>query len=375
MRHALAFVLLANPALADLRVGPADCPPEAIGCFTLSDLAASPGRPVVAGEALVILGLGRGPTGTRDRLMAVDVDLSAVPALGAVTVLDATQTEARGQVEIAGDGTLFAVFTSDERDHLNRNQTTGAIQFFDEFGRRLGRLAAPYGPDWPEGADWSPVDLMQSQVRTHALRIAGGAMALRFGRHAVRVDLADGALTVTDTGKGAGGTDLIALIDDMLGGPGFEQLSVMPGLTALANYPADGTPATLRLAVTEVSDPPDALGHVGRDQRVIEPNPNDYSRIYESLALSPDGRRLAALRLQDTGCGGGPAPYEITVHDAATGERLWAWRGTQTGIAQREITWTADRRLILTEARGALDPPCGPDPAPPAVTGILFGPP
>lgn len=374
MRHCLAFALMAGPALADLRVVSADCPAAAVACFTLTDLALSVGRPVVVGEALVLVGMARGPTGTRDRLMAVDVDLSGALAVGAVTELDATRTEARGQVEIAPDGTVYAVFTRDERDHLNRNQSMGAIQFFDETGQRLGRVAAPYAPGWPADADWSPVDVFLSHVRTNALRFSAGAMTLRFGRFQVAAGLADGAVTVTDMGEGAGDTDVIALADEVLGGAGFEHLWVMPGLTALANYPSDGSPATLRLARPPASDPPDALGHVVLSQTVVEPNADDYGRVYESIALSPDGTRLAALRLADTSCDPDPVSFEIVVHDTATGDRLWSQTGVKEGIVQQDIAWTADQRLILTEARGALEPPCGPDPAAPSIQVTIFDP-
>lgn len=374
MRLCLPLVLLAVPALADVQVAPADCPAQAVGCFLLSDLAASPGRPVVVGDTLVLAGLGRGPTGTRDRLMAVDIDLTGAPRLGAITVLDATRTEAQGQVEIAPDGAVYAVFTGDERDHLNRNRAMGAIQFFDESGQRLGRIAAPYAPDWPEDAEWTPVDLYLSHARTNALRFGDGVMSLRFGRFQVSSTLADGAVTVTDQGEGAGDADVIALADEALGGAGFQHLWMLRGLTAMANYPFDGSPATLRLARTPASDPPDVLGHVGQAATVVEPNADDYSRVYESIALSPDGSRLAALLVQDEGCGAVQAGYRITVYDTVTGARLWSHSGVKTGIAQQDLTWIADQRLVLTEAHGALDPPCGPDPAPPAVSVTLFDP-
>lgn len=374
MRRCLPLVLLASPALADVQVVPVACPPQAVACFTLTDLAASSGRPVVVGDALVLVGLARGPTGTRDTLMAVDVDLSGAPTLGGVTVLDATQTEARDPVEIAPDGTAYAVFTTDERDHLNRNQTMGAIQFFDETGQRLGRVAAPYAPGWPQEADWSPVDVYLSHLRTNALRFAEGAMTLRFGRFLVSAGLADGAVTVTDLGEGVGETDVVALADEALGGAGFQHLWVIPGLTAMANYPMDGTPATLRLARTPISEPPDALGHLGLDQTVAEPNPDDYLRVYESIALSPDGSRLAALWVQDQGCGAVQTDYSIAVYDTVNGDRLWSWQGVKTGIALQDLTWTQDQRLVLTEARGALEPPCGPDPAAPVVSVTLFDP-
>jgi hypothetical protein len=359
-----ALIVSASPALADLVVIPGDCPAgsDCLLTFNLNDLAASNARPTVIGKTLVLVGIGPGPTGSRDRLMAVDVDLDGPPSISGVTELDATRTERRGLIEVAPDGTTYALFTEDERDHLNRNRRVGAIQFFDEFGQRLGRVSSPYAPDWPEGAYGSPVEVMTSFVGQNALRFANGRMALRFGRFVLSAGLDDGQVQLVETGEPSADDGLDAMLDRIFDPVGGEAIWVTPGLTGYFNLASDGAPPALNLATPPVADPLDVLGHTGMIPAELEPNRSDFTRSYASVTLSPDGAWLAVIRLTDNSCDPAPVTYRLDVYDTGTGKLAWSMPGTSDGVASLQLAWTPDSRLVLTEARGAVDPPCGPDP-------------
>lgn len=376
MRHCvLALALLSQPAKADLQIVPTGCPEAAVSCFTLTDLSASPGQPVIVDPSLVVAGVGRGPTGARDSLVVVDIDLSGQGRLVGVTVLDATATERLGRIEIAPDGRTFALFTRDERDHLNRNRLVGAIQFFDEGGTRQGRVASPYLADWPVDAEWSPVDLMAAYAGTQALTFRDGAMALRFGPYLLQAGLVDGQMHLAGSGAAGADADLGALVNRMFDPLGGEGLALRPGLTAHHSFPADGRPAALYLSAPPLSDPPDVRGHLDLAPVPLEPNAADYSRDYGAIALSPDGTRLAVIRLTDASCDPDPVPYDLVVYDTATARPIWSQTATRSGIVQQTLAFTRDNRLVLTEARGAVDPPCGPDDGTaPAIAVIVYNP-
>lgn len=372
-----ALVLWVSPALADLQVIPGACPagPDCLIAFTLDDLAASDARPVVVGDALFLVGIGRGPTGSRDSLMAVGIDLSGPPAIAEVTVLDATATERLGLIEIAPNGTAYALFTFDERDEQNRNRRVGAIQIFDELGQRRGRASAPYTPDWPVMSEWSPVDLLASQAGQNALTFQNGRMALRVGRFLLSAGLDDGQMQLVETGTSEGDDGIDRMIDLIFDPVGGDVIWVTPGLTGFFNHPADGRPAALNLATPPAAFPPDVVGHVGMIPAELEPNRSDYGRSYASVTLSPDGARLAVIRLTDDSCDPAPVAYDLMVYDTATGKPVWSQPGSRMGVVPLQLAWTRDNRLILIEARGAVDPPCGPDTgAPPAISVTIFDP-
>ncbi len=130
----------------------------------------------------------------------------------------------------------------------------------------------------------------------------------------------------------------------------------------------------MRLSRTATGGAIDALAHAEKTPLVLEPNDSDYSRDYSSLALSPDGTRLAALRLADTLCDA-PVAYRLVVYDTASGNLIWTTQGMRSTPAQQHVTWTPDNRLILTEARGTVDAPCGPAQDAPAIAVTMFAPP
>jgi hypothetical protein len=377
MRAAFAALILATtPALADLRLEPGTCPTDD-GCLatvTLRNLSASPARSLVIGDALVLVGIGPGPSGLTDSLMVVDIDLSGAPNITGVTELDATFTERIGTVEVAPDGTAYALFTHDERDHLNRNRRVGAIQFFDELGQRQGRVTSPYSPDWPETVEWTPVDLLESHAGTNALRFADGKMSLRFGRFVLFVGISDGRMTLTETAPAVQNDPLPDLLDRLFDPVGGERIWVANGLTGYYNYPADGSPSALHLATPPITVPLDVLGHADMIPAELEPNPDDYSRDYAAITISPDTSLLAVIRLTDTSCDPDPVPYDLVVYDTGTGKEVWSAPGTRPGIVQQGLAFTRDNRLILTEARGAVDPPCGPSDDPPAIAVTIYDP-
>lgn len=366
----LAIAVMSGPALADLRIVAADCPVGALDCFQLDDLAAAMARPVVMGTSLVLMGLAPGPTGSRDRLVAVDVDLSR-KAVSGVTVLDATPTERAGMIEVAPDGSAYAIFTTDERDHLNRNRRVGAIQVFDAMGQRLGRVSSPYLPGWPDVVDWSPVDLMALYAGTGALVVRDGTMGLRFGDWLMTAGLGDGQLLLA----GPADQDLAALLNLIFDPLGYEGLALRPGLVGHYTFPADSRPAGLYLSRPPASDPPDVLAHLQGTPTLIGPPLEALSPAYSAIALSPDGTRLAAIRLSDTRCGPDPVAFELVVHDTDTGRLVWSQSGQRPASLQQDVSFTRGNLLILTEAMGALDPPCGPDTgSAPAVRILLFDP-
>jgi hypothetical protein len=371
----ILLALLPGPVLADLRLTPRDCPPGA-GCpaaARLSAFALSPSTPAMVGEALVLVGIGPGPTGAMTSLMALKIDLAQPPVLSGVTELDATPTETLGTVEVAPDGRAFALFTTDERDHLNRNRRMTVVQFFDEGGRRQGRAGPPPPAGWPEGAEGTPGDLLASQAGTQALQFAEGRMSLRFGRFLLSAGIADGRMTLAETAPG-GEEDLEALANLMFDPVGGQVIRVRPGLTAWFTHAADGSPAQLALARTPASTPPDILAHGSGPERVIEPNAADYGRDYAALALSPDGTRLAALRRDAASCDPGPRAFALVVYDTGSGALVWSAEGVQDSRVQTGLVFTADNRLVLTQAQGAVAPPCGPMDAPPAVTVTVYDP-
>jgi hypothetical protein len=368
MKPLLPFLLFAAPGLADVGLASADCPPDAQSCFAVTGLALSPGRPAMVGQGLVLVGQGDGDTGMPNALLAVRIDLGGPRVAGSV-VLDATASERLGLVEVAPDGGTYAVFAQDERDHRNRNRLTPVVQFFDDGGQRLGRMSPPHPPSWPDALEWSPVDLLRGFAGTNALRFSDDRMALQFGPHALSVSFADGALTLAS----GPGTDLEERVDNLLVGGG-DSIWVTPGLTAHATWAVDGAPATLRLSRTAMRRAHDALAHAETTPLELEPNDSDYSRNYSSLALSPDGTRLAALRLADTLCDA-PVAYRLVVYDTASGNLIWTTQGMRSTPAQQHVTWTPDNRLILTEARGTVDAPCGPAQDAPAIAVTMFAPP
>jgi hypothetical protein len=373
----LALMCLSQPALADLSVAPRDCPRVAITCFSLTDLAVSPGRPAVVGEVLVIVGQGRGPSGTRDSLLAVELDLSS-PAIAGVTRLDATRTEREGLVEIAPDGATYALFTEDERDHLNRNRRVQAIQFFDENGQRLGRITAPYTPDWPDALEWSPGEVFLRLAGTNALIFAGPLFYAQIGDHVLSAEIATGKVSLYAPAT-ADTAAFLAGIDRLFDPVGFETLWLTPAHTGFFTVATDGSGAALYLAEPGHEHWPDVLGYTDTVPRVLDPNPEteggapDSLRSYRALAVSPDWSRLAVLRLPDDRCDDSPVAYDVRVYDTTTGALVWSAPGVRAGLLVQDLVFARDNRLILTEAQGAVDTPCGPaDPASPEVRVTIF---
>ena len=377
MRASLfALALIPAPALADFRIEPRDCPAE-VGCiaaFQLTRFAQSPSVPVVVGDALVLVGVGPGDTGAMTSLLAVDIDLTATPALAGVTELDATTTERQGQIELAPDGRTYALFTVDERDHLNRNRRVTAIQFFDETGQRQGRVGPPYAAGWPEELEGTPGDLMANQRGTNALQFADGRMSMRFGPHVLSASIADGSMILVEDLPVSGETGISTLENLMFDPVGSEVIWAMPGLTAFYNHASDGNPSALGLARTEPLLPPDIIAHWSSPVVELDPNPSDYSRDYQAVTISPDGSLLAAIRLNDTSCDPDPVPFDLVVYDTETGQQVWSAPGQRAGMPRYGIVFAPDNRLILTEARGAVDAPCGPDAAPPTMMVTIYDP-
>jgi len=367
-------VLVTGPAFAELAIKPAACAPDSncLAAFTLSGLAASPSRPVVRGDTLVVSGIGPGPTGAPTSLMAVRLALTGPPALAGVTTLDATGPERPSPVEVAPDGTAYAVFTTDDRDHLNRNRRVAAIQFFDVQGQRQGRVVSPYLADWPAEVEWSPADLMGAQAGTNSLQFADGKMTLRLGRFDLSAGLADGRMELVEVSSGP---EMIEDVVNILFDPvGVSQAWAGPGVTGVFTYASDGSPAVLGLVRTDRETPPDVMAPLTLDLIQLEPNEADYSRSYEAVTLSPDGTLLAALRLDNSSCDPTPMPYALVVYDTASGQLLWSHAGVRQGVVQQDLTFTPDNHLILTEAWGAVDPPCGPTDESPSILVTLYDP-
>jgi hypothetical protein len=371
-----ALALIPTPGLADLRIEPADCPAE-VGCITafqLRNLAQSPSTPVMMGDALVLVGIGPGQTGTMTSLMAVDIDLSGQPSLAGITELDATQSEKLGAVEVAPDGRTYALFTVDERDHLNRNRRVTAIQFFDEQGQRQGRVGPPYVSGWPESLEGTPGDLMANHAGTNALYFAKGRMSLRFGRFLLSASIADGAMSLVETTPGTEGDGIEALANILFDPVGAQVIWAQPGLIGHYNYASDGFPTTLGLARPSAMTPPDVLGQLGAPAAVLMPNEADYARYFNGITISPDGTLLAAIRLKDASCDPDAKAFDVLVYDTASGQQVWSVTVTIEGIPRQGIVFTADNRLILTTATGDVQPPCGPSADPSAVTVTVYDP-
>lgn len=361
--HTLALCCLAQPALADLGIRPGDCPAGAVSCFVLADLAASPGRPVVVDQMLVVVGMGPGPTGTRNTLMAVGTDLSGLPVVSQVTDLDAMPTEQQGIVEISPDGSTYAVFTHDERDHLNRNRRTPAVQFFDETGERIGRVTAPYMPNWPEALEWSPADVFERLAGTNTLRFAEPFVSVHLGNHAISTNVATGDMSLLALGDAVEG-DLVAGVETLLDPVGYHTVWMTPAQTVYFNEASDGTGAALYLTRPGLEVWPDVLGYTDAVVHILDPNPStaggapDYLRSYRGLTVSPDWSRLAVIRLSGDSCDVAPVAYEILVYDTVTAELVWSHIGQRQGSVAQDLVFTEDNRLLLTEARGAIDPAC-----------------
>lgn len=353
-------LILATPARADVQVEPLECPPTAnetcVTAFKLKWFDAAGSRPVVVGDALVLVGT-IDPYNASERLVALDVALDGgfdpTPIL-ATTILDATKTEQEGYVEIAPDGRHYALFTYDERDDQNRNRTVGAIQFFDETGQRLGRVQAPYLAEWPdyEALEWSPVDVFGRYRGQNALRFDGQTMSLRFGRYLLSARLRDGAMTLSELTPATGDSDRLEDYANWIFDPvGYETLWVTPGLTGYFNEISDGNAAKLRIARPESTDPPDAFAYYSMEGTLLDPNPGrEYSRSYSGLTISPDGGLLAVVRTDGNFECGQTQPYELRVYDTATGSMLWSLAGQSPVGTRRDLAWSRDNRLAFVEA-------------------------
>jgi hypothetical protein len=298
--------------------------------------------------------------------VALDIDLTEPGSIRKPTVLDATETERTGYVEVAPDGRYYALFTADERDDQNRNRTVGAIQFFDELGYRMGRLQAPYMALWPEEGvvEWSPVDIFGRFVGTNALTFEGRDMSLRFGRFVLTADVRDGMLTLTELSRATGERDALEdYMNTMFDPVGYEYEWFAPGLTATYNEIADGSASKLRMTVRTPTDPRNTFGDGQTDQQVtLEPNEDrDYGRAYRAITVSPDGRLLAVIRFQDEPCDDTLRGYEVRVYDTATKELVWSEPGTRVAWAKLDLAWAGDGRLVLTETLRGLPAHCGLD--------------
>ncbi|MCU0827951.1 MAG: hypothetical protein MUE52_11205 [Tabrizicola sp.] len=371
-----ALALIPAPALADFRIEPRDCPAD-VGCLAavqLTRFSQSPSVPVVVGDALVLVGIGPDDTNSMTSLLAVEITLSGTPALAGVTELDATTTERQGRIEVAPDGQTYAVFTVDERDHLNRNRLVTAIQFFDEMGERQGRVGPPYTPDWPEDLEGTPGDLLSTYRGTNALTFAEGRMSLRFGRFLMSARIADGAMELVETAPGSEEDGIEALANLLFDPTGGYGSWVQAGVMGFHNYAGDGRPPELGLARTAPSVPPDVLGRWTASEVILEPNEADYQRDYAAVTISPDGALLAAIRLGNSSCDPGPSPFDVVVYDTRTGRLVWTAPGVRTGVVQLGLAFAKDNRLILTEAQGAVAPPCGPTEDPSLVRVTIYDP-
>jgi hypothetical protein len=358
----------ATPALAYTEVEVTPCPSsqtdDCLTAFTVKSFTGSATRPVVVGDTLVLVGIIDTTTGA-DQLVALEIDLNEPGPIREPTVLDATETERKGYVEVAPDGRYYALFTADERDDKNRNRRVGAIQFFNELGYRAGRLQAPYMALWPEEGviEWSPVDIFGRYAGTNALTFAGRDMSLRFGRFVLTADVRNGMLTLTELSPAGEGDALEDYLNTMFDPVGFENEWFAPGLTATYNEIADGSASKLRMTVRTPTNPPDTFGDFRTDQQVtLEPNDDrDYRRAYRAITVSPDGRLLAVIRFQDESCDDTLRAYEVRVYDTGTKELVWSEPGTRAAWAKLDLAWARDGRLVLTETLGGLPAHCGLD--------------
>jgi hypothetical protein len=64
----------------------------------------------------------------------------------------------------------------------------------------------------------------------------------------------------------------------------------------------------------------------------------------------------------------------VVVHDTQTGQQVWTAPGMRAGIVQFGLAFAADNRQILTEAQGAVAPPCGPTQDPALVRVTVYDP-
>lgn len=366
----LALALsVATPGLAYTPVEITPCTQNQTGdcqlAFTVKAFTASGSRPVVVGNVLVMVGMIDATTGA-DQLVALDIDLGDPGPVHQPTVLDATETERKGYVEVAPDGRYYALFTADQRDDQNRNRMVGAIQFFDELGRRAGRVKSPYMALWPdEGVvEWSPVDIFGRHVGTNALTFEGRDMSLRFGRFVLTADVRDGMLTLTELSRPTGERDALEdYVDTMFDPVGYENYWFTPGITASFNEIADGSASRLSMTIKPPTNPPDTFGDDRTDQSILlEPNlDRDYARAYRAITISPDGRLLAVIRYQDAACDDTPRGYQVRVYDTATKALVWSEPGTRVAWAGLDLAWSRDGRLVLTETQRGLPSHCGLD--------------
>ena len=162
-----ALMLAAQPVLADPVAVALPCDAAVaqpcVAAFGLRNFDPLYAQPVVLGDRMRLVGVTRGADGT-DRMILLDIALAGGDIVQGMTPLDATAEEMldtdspdympfRPTAEVSPDGQVVALFT-----HAPGAEGLPALQFFDGSGKRLGRLDAPYGPDWP-------VDMERSEER------------------------------------------------------------------------------------------------------------------------------------------------------------------------------------------------------------------
>lgn len=183
--------------------------------------------------------------------------------------------------------------------------TEVGLQFFDPDGAPRGLMPATWPDDWPlEMSLASAVTLLAGQGM---LRFDGAGLRGALYRFDLVVTAADGVLTVTETRPGNSAADRLGAylerrLAHQIDPVGAEAVHAQGALAAVTTWASDGSPSRLLLRSADG-------GEIAFDQRL---GPDRMEVHYSAARVSPDGTRLAAIRMTEEG-----AP-RLMVFDTAT---------------------------------------------------------